>query len=303
MNIENGLEEPMKEISAFNGVCLSLVERIKLETTLDQLKSDIKCDEMQFWGIIYGAEKDYYIAKALYYKGYPQFPKKKYFFCSSSNFIFSELPSLYSHQIPNFHKFNTYFIGNPDIILEKYDSGNAANFDEENEGDSFKPKIKKKNMTETDRLSFVVRAIDRDCSVVPVGGFKMMPINELRRNDLFEGLNSEDLDKKEKYVHFRPVENQEKKDKIAMGKDNEELKKENEALKNKLEKEKEKEKENEELSLGKFAEPVILQQGQKFILTINDIQGDINKASVSHKGIVKDLKPGIIVLIDDGLLS
>ena len=218
MNIENGLEEPMKEISAFNGVCLSLVERIKLETTLDQLKCDIKCDEMQFWGIIYGSEKDYYIAKALYYKGYPQFPKKKYFFCSSSNFIFSELPSLQSHQIPNFHKFNTYFIGNPDIILEKYESNNAANFDEENEGDSFKPKAKKKNMTETDRLSFVVRAIDRECSVVPVGGFKMMPINELRRNDLFEGLNSEDLDKKEKYVHFRPVENQEKKDKIAMGK-------------------------------------------------------------------------------------
>ena len=88
MNIENGLEEPMKEISAFNGVCLSLVERIKLETTLDQLKCDIKCDEMQFWGIIYGSEKDYYIAKALYYKGYPQFPKKKYFFVV--------LPILYS---------------------------------------------------------------------------------------------------------------------------------------------------------------------------------------------------------------
>ena len=218
MNIENGLEEPMKEISAINGVCLSLVERIKLETTLDQLKCDIKCDEMQFWGIIYGSEKDYYIAKASYYKGYPQFPKKKYFFCSSSNFIFSELPSLNPHQIPNFHKYNTYFIGNPDIILEKYDSGNSSNFDEENEGDSFRPRTKKKNMTETDRLSFVVRAIDRDCAVVPVGGFKMMPINELRRNDLFEGINSEDLEKKEKYVHFRPVENQEKKDKIAMGK-------------------------------------------------------------------------------------
>jgi len=73
-------------------------------------------------------------------------------------------------------------------------------------------------MTETDRLSFVVRTIDHDTSVVPVGGFKMLPINELRRNDLFEGLSSEDLDKKEKYVHFRPVENQEKKDKITMGK-------------------------------------------------------------------------------------
>ena len=218
MNIENGLEDPMKEISSFNGVCLSLVERLKLETVLDQLKSDIKCDEMQFWGIIYGSEKDYYIAKALYYKGYPYFPKKKYYFCSSSNFIFSELPSVYPHHIPDFHKFNTYFIGNPDIILEKYESNNAANYDEENEGDSFRPRPKKKNMTETDRLSYVVRAIDRDTSVAPVGGFKMMPINELRRNDLFEGLNSEDLDKKEKYVHFRPVENQEKKDKIDMGK-------------------------------------------------------------------------------------
>ena len=218
MNIENGLEDPMKEISSFNGVCLSLVERLKLETVLDQLKSDIKCDEMQFWGIIYGSEKDYYIAKALYYKGYPYFPKKKYYFCSSSNFIFSELPSVYPHHIPDFHKFNTYFIGNPDIILEKYDSEKINNLDDEMTGDNFKPKTKKKNMTETDRLSYVVRAIDRDTSVAPVGGFKMMPINELRRNDLFEGLNSEDLDKKEKYVHFRPVENQEKKDKIDMGK-------------------------------------------------------------------------------------
>ena len=217
MNIEQGLEENMKEISAVNGVCISLEERIKLLTMLDQLKSDIKCDEMQFWGKILGAEKDYYISKALYYKGFQNFPKKKYFFCSSNNFIFSELPDIQPHHIDNFYKFNTYFIGNPDIILEKYESEQNQNLDEII-GDTFKPKLKKKNMTETDRLSFVVRTIDHDTSVVPVGGFKMLPINELRRNDLFEGLSSEELDKREKYAHFRPVENQEKKDKIAMGK-------------------------------------------------------------------------------------
>ena len=185
MNIENGLEDPMKEISSFNGVCLSLVERLKLETVLDQLKSDIKCDEMQFWGIIYGSEKDYYIAKALYYKGYPYFPKKKYYFCSSSNFIFSELPSVYPHHIPDFHKFNTYFIGNPDIILEKYDSEKINNLDDDMTGDNFKPKTKKKNMTETDRLSYVVRAIDRDTSVAPVGGFKMMPKIWIRKKNMY----------------------------------------------------------------------------------------------------------------------
>ena len=38
----------MKEISAATGIFLSLEERIKLLTILDQLKSDIKCNEMQF---------------------------------------------------------------------------------------------------------------------------------------------------------------------------------------------------------------------------------------------------------------
>ena len=58
-----------------------------------------------------------------------------------------------------------------------------------------------------------------------------------------------------------------------------------------------------EIRLGKFAEPVILQEGQKFTLTTNEVTGDINHATVSHKGIVKDLKPGDIVLIDDGLVE
>jgi hypothetical protein len=44
---------------------------------------------------------------------------------------------------------------------------------------------------------------------------KCTPINEMRRNDLFEGISTEDLDKKEKYVHFRQVESSEKK-KIKM---------------------------------------------------------------------------------------
>lgn len=217
MNIEQGLDEHMKYISAANGVCLSIEERIKLETLLDQLKVDLKCDEMLFWGKILGAEKDYYISIALYYKGNFNFPKKKYYFCSSSSFIFSELPDIQEHHLPNFYKFNTYFIGNPDIILEKYSSDANTNLDEQI-GDTFKPKLKKKNMTETDRLSYVVRSIDHDTSIVPLGGFKMLPINELRRNDLFEGLNSDELDKLEKYAHFRPVENQAKRDKIAMGK-------------------------------------------------------------------------------------
>ena len=44
-------------------------------------------------------------------------------------------------------------------------------------------------MNETNRLSFVIRTIDKDLTVSPVGEFIIIQINKLRRNDLFEGFN------------------------------------------------------------------------------------------------------------------
>ena len=216
MLIDTGIDEHMKSISAFNCVSISIEEQIKLKTTLDQLKCDIKAEEMLFWGKILGAEKDYYIALAIYYKGF-KFPKKKFYFCSSSTFSFSELPEIQSHHLNEFSKFNTYFIGNPDVILEKFSDNKNININEQI-GDIFKPNLKLKNLTESDRLSFVVRTIEHDTSIVPLGGFKMLPINEIRRNDLFEGLSSDELDKIENYFHFRKIESQNKKDMIDMGK-------------------------------------------------------------------------------------
>ena len=216
MLIDTGIDEHMKSISAFNCVSISIEEQIKLKTTLDQLKCDIKADEMLFWGKILGAEKDYYIALAIYYKGF-KFPKKKFYFCSSSTFSFSELPEIQSHHLIEFSKFNTYFIGNPDVILKKFSDNKNININEQI-GDIFKPNLKLKNLTESDRLSFVVRTIEHDTSIVPLGGFKMLPINEIRRNDLFEGLSSDELDKIENYFHFRKIESQNKRDMIDMGK-------------------------------------------------------------------------------------
>ncbi len=216
MLIDTGIDEHMKSISAFNCVSISIEEQIKLKTTLDQLKCDIKAEEMLFWGKILGAEKDYYIALAIYYKGF-KFPKKKFYFCSSSTFSFSELPEIQSHHLNEFSKFNTYFIGNPDVILEKFSDNKNININEQI-GDIFKPNLKLKNLTESDRLSFIVRTIEHDTSIVPLGGFKMLPINEIRRNDLFEGLSSDELDKIENYFHFRKIESQNKRDMIDMGK-------------------------------------------------------------------------------------
>ena len=58
-------------------------------------------------------------------------------------------------------------------------------------------------MTDTNRISFVIRSIDKDLTVLPVGEFIITQINKLTRNDLFEGFNQIDLNKKEKYVYFK----------------------------------------------------------------------------------------------------
>ena len=50
-------------------------------------------------------------------------------------------------------------------------------------------KSEKRNITETNRLSFVIRTIDKDLTVLPVGEFIIMQKNKLRRNCLIEGFN------------------------------------------------------------------------------------------------------------------
>ena len=52
---------------------------------------------------------------------------------------------------------------------------------------ALKLKVRKKNMNEINRLSFVIKAIDKDLTVLPVGEFIIMQKNKSRRNCLIEG--------------------------------------------------------------------------------------------------------------------
>ena len=58
-------------------------------------------------------------------------------------------------------------------------------------------------MNETNRLSFIIRTIDKDLTVLHSGELIITEINKLRRNDLYEEFNQIDLNKKEKYVYFK----------------------------------------------------------------------------------------------------
>lgn len=59
-----------------------------------------------------------------------------------------------------------------------------------------------------------------------------------------------------------------------------------------------------EIRLGLFKnKKVFLEEGKKFTLTMRDIEGDETICSVSHKGLINDVKVGSEILLSDGLVT
>lgn len=109
--------------------------------------------------------------------------------------------------------FNGLFTGEHDKILkEATEGGDEKTYVFEN--DTLVITNKGKNITELDRLAFVVNEIERQCHLVPEGSVKLTPLHELRRNEAFTGLSKEDASDLSKYVHFRRVEFKDKIDQM-----------------------------------------------------------------------------------------
>jgi len=69
-----------------------------------------------------------------------------------------------------------------------------------------------KNYTELSRLSWVVRNIDVQCNLVPEGSIQLTPLHELQRNKSFKGIPKTEIEEFSKYLFFRNVITQEKRE-------------------------------------------------------------------------------------------
>lgn len=186
---------------------------------------------MLFWGRVTGLKADYFIAVAVFYEGKYEFPVKKFYWALNTDFKFQELPEILEQHTEYINKYNDFFSGDPNKILENLESpaaegeGEAAKHDEGNEGEGGENakdidteseddeiKIPPKNMTELDRLTFVVLAIENDCQIVPIGSIKLTPLHEVRKNEAFKGLNEKNAFLEESYLHFRSAQTKEKKE-------------------------------------------------------------------------------------------
>jgi len=183
-------------------------------------ESEPQIDQLLFWGRIRGTQKDYYIALGLSFHDQYEFPLKRFYYATSNNYHFKVLPNIIPEFADTAENFRNLFTGNAESVLFNKKEGGGEEGDapppeeppktevdsladtedlEEERNRRVPPDIFK----EIDRLAYVVRAIENDCSVTPIGAFKLTPTHELRYDDNFEGLGITEVDKMQNWQHFR----------------------------------------------------------------------------------------------------
>ena len=192
-----------------------------------------KHEELYFWGKIIGEENDYFVAFGINFRNNYDFPKKIFYYTPSNIFKFVELPETFPYHDEDFKK--TYWKalkGKPEDIIKKYKEDipegeqNQEPPQENKEGEA-QPKIQdpdasvddnapkkeppKENFTEKLKLSYLIRQIDIDTCVIPKGALKLTAEHEFRINRGFKGLNKDDLDNENNFLHFRPIITEDKK--------------------------------------------------------------------------------------------
>lgn len=110
------------------------------------------------------------------------FPAKRFFWCSSQNYIFASLPAPQEKYFSQFENMRTYLTGEYDKVLIQ--TGNALIVVDQSENIIIPPK----HVTELDRVSYIVHTVEEQCQVVPKNSYKYTPLHEVRKNEAFSGL-------------------------------------------------------------------------------------------------------------------
>ena len=98
-------------------------------------------------------------------------PKKQFYWCSSSNYIFSSLPSLNEEQSSQLADIGALFSGEFDTVIVQ--SNEPPKVIDAAAGIILPPK----HLTELDRLAATVSQIDKECFSVPRGALKYTPLH------------------------------------------------------------------------------------------------------------------------------
>jgi len=213
------------QFANYNGQGLNPDQLFGLQNGIQELlnnSSKHDFEELSFWGRVEGVKADYYICMGVTYTDKYEFPEKRFYWASSNDFKFKAFPTLNDQHLKTFEETNRragLFKGEPNLILievakpaeeapveeapkTEKEKDPLASTEEEDPMANFVPR----NLTELDRLQFVVYAIENECHIVPKGSFRLTDQHEVRRNNAFRGLSIDQACQLENYSHFRAVQ-------------------------------------------------------------------------------------------------
>jgi hypothetical protein len=136
-------------------------------------------------------------------------PNKHFFWCSSTNLVFSALPVPNNASREKLSGLEILFTGEFDTVLVK--SNEKPKVIDASAGIVLPPK----HLTELDRLAVVVNQINNSCSAVPKGAVKYTPTHQVCHNEGFSGLSPEEAADLFNWKHMRQIKLQENLDLIA----------------------------------------------------------------------------------------
>jgi radial spoke head protein 9 len=173
-----------------------------LETALLQTKLQENLNNsLDFWGKIIGKTQDYLVAQ--YINSYADFPLKKFYFCTTSDYTLRAVPPTTSEFDKKAAELLTQFEGDPSFFM--YSEGLEEEVPNEDE-DAEAPKQDSK-FREIHRLAYTVRTIDHDCFLAPRGAYVLDASKSVIRNSQFQGLSYAAAAEKRSFVHLRAPEN------------------------------------------------------------------------------------------------
>ncbi|KAF0984503.1 hypothetical protein FDP41_000402 [Naegleria fowleri] len=225
---------------SLNGYCLNLEEKTALQSSLLILQENNHFHTVHFWGKIQGLQNDYLIAEG--YRG-SMMGERTRFYSVDGGITWNQMTfELTEYEISCIETIRTLFVGIPthSYVFEKpkesvakepekkpeAQSEQTENSDskgdedeqsneekEEEESHSEKPKQPVKDetftITEEKRLTWTVKSIDQDASVVPRGAYVVKKDDDkvIVKNTTFSGLDKYQAAKLYNFVHLRlPVD-------------------------------------------------------------------------------------------------
>jgi len=179
-----------------SGFTLSVEERAGLEVAMLKRQNDESLPKLYFWGKIMGSKDSDYLICVGILPSY-DYPTKKFFYCTTTNFQLQQLPETDAEKDGKSEAIEGMFTGNPAFPYEEAPEGG--------DNEEVVPEV----FREEHRLAYVVKTIDHETATVPRGSYLVAPSHQVVENRGYEGLDFEAAGKLSSYFHFRKAVNME----------------------------------------------------------------------------------------------